>query len=83
MPRTTIRKFIGLYRQAGCAQRQCGIRHEAPHRPDDSYPEIKTMNAGASVECLDEIDGWYMIRYSGKGADGEVFAFIDSDCGEA
>ena len=47
--------------------------------PDDSYPEIKEMNAGTDVTCVDEIDGWYMICYSGKGAEGEVYAFIDSD----
>lgn len=47
--------------------------------PDDSYPEIKEMNAGTDVTCVDEIDGWYMICYSGKGADGEVYAFINSD----
>ena len=72
-------KFIGLYRQAAAHSGSVEYGTKLRTGPDDSYPEIKTMNAGASVECLDEIDGWYMIRYSGKGADGEVFAFIDSD----
>ena len=72
-------KFIGLYRQAAVHSGSVEYGTKLRTGPDDSYPEIKTMNAGASVECLDEIDGWYMIRYSGKGADGEVFAFIDSD----
>ena len=47
--------------------------------PDDSYPEIKTMNAGTTVEWIDVIDGWCMIHYSGKGADGDIFAFVDSN----
>lgn len=72
-------KFIGLYRQAAAHSGSVEYGTKLRTGPDDSYPEIKTMNAGASVECLDEIDGWYMIRYSGKGADGGVFAFIDSD----
>ena len=72
-------KFIGLYRQAAAHSGSVEYGTKLRTGPDDSYPEIKTMNAGVSVECLDEIDGWYMIRYSGKGADGEVFAFIDSD----
>ena len=72
-------KFIGLYRQAAAHSGSVEYGTKLRTGPDDSYPEIKTMNAGASVECLDEIDGWYMIRYSGKGADGDIFAFVDSN----
>ena len=74
-PHTTIRNSSALYRQAAAHSGSVEYGTKLRTGPDDSYPEIKTMNAGTSVECLDEIDGWYMIRYSGKGADGEVFAF--------
>ena len=37
------------------------------------------MNAGTTVEWIDVIDGWCMIHYSGKGADGDIFAFVDSN----
>ncbi len=71
--------FEAQYRQT--PGRSGSVEYDTKLRtgPGADYPEIKTLNAGAAVECLDEIDGWYMVRYSGKGADGEVFAFADSD----
>ncbi len=71
--------FEAKYRQAttrsGSVERSTKLRTG----PSGSYAEIKTLNAGEQIECLDEIEGWYMIRYSGKGVDGQVFAFVDSD----
>ena len=71
--------FEARYRQM--TGRNGSVEYDTKLRtgPGADYPEIKTLNAGAAVECLDEIDGWYMVRYSGKGAEGEVYVFIDSD----
>ena len=68
-----------LHRQAPNAAGT--IQYDTPLRtgPDDSYPEIKTMKGGEPFSCINEIDGWYVISYSDKNTDGEVFAFIDSD----
>ena len=71
--------FELLHRQAPNAAGT--IQYDTPLRtgPDDSYPEIKTMKGGETFSCINEIDGWYVISYSDKNTDGEVFAFIDSD----
>ena len=71
--------FMAMYRQT--TTHKGSIEYDTKLRtgPDDSYPEIKTMNAGTTVEWIDVIDGWCMIHYSGKGADGDIFAFVDSD----
>ena len=71
--------FMAMYRQT--TAHKCSIEYDTKLRtgPDDSYPEIKTMNAGTTVEWIDVIDGWCMIHYSGKGADGDIFAFVDSN----
>lgn len=71
--------FEAQYRQVAVRSGTVAYGTKLRTGPGDSYPEIKEMNAGTTVDCLDEIDGWYMIRYSGKGADGEVYAFVDSD----
>lgn len=47
--------------------------------PDDSYPEIKDMKAGTTFDCINEIDGWYVMIYDGKDSDGGCYAFVDSD----
>ena len=71
--------FELLHRQAPNAAGT--IQYDTPLRtgPDDSYPEIKTMKGGEKFSCINEIDGWYVILYSDKNTDGEVYAFIDSD----
>lgn len=47
--------------------------------PGENYPEIKEMKSGEKIICIDEIAGWYVIQYSGKNADGNILAFVDSD----
>lgn len=46
--------------------------------PGAQYAEVKTVSSGYSFECVDCIDGWYMLRYSDKATDGEVFVFVDT-----
>ena len=47
--------------------------------PGESYPEIKELKEGETVVCLDKIEGWYVLWYSGKNTDGQILAFVDSD----
>ena len=71
--------FMAMYRQTTAHKGSIEYDTKLRTGPDDSYPEIKTMNAGTTVEWIDVIDGWCMIHYSGKGADGDIFAFVDSN----
>ena len=71
--------FMAMYRQTTAHKGSIEYDTKLRTGPDDSYPEIKTMNAGTTVEWIDVIDGWCMIHYSGKGADGDIFAFVNSD----
>ena len=47
--------------------------------PGESYPEIKELKEGETVVCLDKIEGWYVLWYSGKNTDGQILAFVDAD----
>ena len=71
--------FERLHKQAPTHSGKVNVNTKLRTGPDDSYPEIKEMKAGTSFTCMDEIDGWYMMIYDGKDADGSCYAFIDSD----
>lgn len=46
--------------------------------PGKSYASIKDLPEGYEFSCVDEIDGWYLVRYDAKNTDGSVLAYIDS-----
>lgn len=45
--------------------------------PGDDYAAVKDVKAGAQYDCMDVIDGWYMVTEQTQ-ADGLVYAYIPS-----
>ena len=70
--------FEGSYRQSptfeGVTTRKTGVRTG----PGSDYPEAYTLKAGKTFDCLDQIDGYYMMLDEDSGA----FVFIDGEDAE-
>ena len=45
--------------------------------PGEEYAQADTLNAGEQFECIDRVDGWYMLVYVGAGTDGGAYVYVD------
>lgn len=50
--------------------------------PGESYPEIKALKEGETVVCLDKIEGWYVLWYSGQKYGRPNSCVCGCGCGE-
>ena len=70
--------FEGSYRQSpvfdGVTTRKTSVRTG----PGSDYPEAYTMKSGRTFECLDRIDGYYMLLDEDSGA----YVFINAEDAE-
>lgn len=71
-------EFEVTYEAGGSSRGQTLRKTALRTGPGTQYAEVKTVSSGYGFDCLDCIDGWYMLRYSDSSTGGEVFVYVDS-----
>lgn len=67
-----------MYRQSASYKGRANVRTALRTGPGEEYAQADMLSAGEQFECIDRVDGWYMLQYTGAGTDGGAYVYVDS-----
>ena len=77
----SVRHYDSLYefvhRQSPSYKGRANVKTALRTGPGEEYAQAGTLNAGEQFECIDRVDGWYMLVYVGAGTDGGAYVYVD------
>ena len=78
----SVRHYDSLYeftrRQSPSYKGRANVKTALRTGPGEDYAQADTLQAGAQFDCIDRVDGWYMLVYTGAGTDGGAYVYVDA-----